>query len=180
MENGEKKGSVLLRRLTPMQAGVTLALVMAIVLALYVRAYTSYRVPRAALKAACISNLKQNCQAALAYAADNDGVGPPAAWMDVLEPRMKSKDGTFHCPVAREAERSAYGYAYNVALVSKLLAETEAKESTPLIFDSMLVARNAVSSPKNLPNPPRHGETNCVGFADGHAKAVKAAVGAVR
>jgi hypothetical protein len=171
MGTGENDGNALLRRLTPLQAGGALALVLVIVVALYVRAYTGYRVPRSALKAACISNLKRNCQAALAYAADNDGFGPPSAWMDVLEPRMTSKDGTFHCPAATEAERSAYGYAYNVSLASKLLAHIEQAESTPLIFDSEATGRNVMSSPGDLPNPPRHGETNCVVYVDGRAKA---------
>ena len=43
-------------------------------------------------------------------------------------------------------------------------------DKTVLLFESVLLARNACSGVYGLPNPPRHNDKNAVAYLDGHAK----------
>jgi hypothetical protein len=116
---------------------------------------------------ACLSNLKQLAAAQAMYALDWDGRLPPAnAWMDAIEPLPKSKD-IFYNPRVRPRSPDAYGYAMNI-YCSGIDVNKEADPSgTVLLFESLLLARNACSGFYGLPDPPRNGEANCVAFLDG-------------
>lgn len=161
------------RRLTPIQAVGALLLILPVYVGLAMWDAAGYRVPEAAFRAACLSNLKEDAQAALLYAEDRDGVGPPAAWMDALKPELERGDATLHCVKAEKADKSAYGYAFSSEFVGRHLSSTSRAEKAPLIFDSVLMRRNSVGGLSTLPSPPRHGGSNCIAYTDGHAAAVR-------
>ena len=170
VDTREKEKGVLLRRMTPFQVTVTLLLVLVVLAAVYMGSWGSYGAPVSARRAACLSNLKQDAQAALLYSEDHDGVCPPAAWMDAIEPHLKTPE-LLHCPGVRRENDSVFGYALHARMVGGNLDDVKQPETTPLIFDSTLLTRNAVGTLATLPAPPRHGGSNCIAYADGHAKA---------
>lgn len=107
----------------------------------------------AARRTICASNLRQIGAAMSLYASDNDGYLPEAGrWMDQIE--RYGPERILRCPEARTIRRSAYGYAFNSALGSANLSK--AKGTTPLVFDSTLLDRNAASGLETLPRPGRH------------------------
>lgn len=114
----------------------------------------------------CIANIKIDGTALQMYAADfDDRLPPDRAWMDALVPYVPNR-ARFHCPKISEAGGvGSYGYAFNSDASSKRLLDLEFQ--TPLIFDSNVLGKNAVASPRLLPNPPRHEKGNVVGYADG-------------
>jgi prepilin-type processing-associated H-X9-DG protein len=165
------------RRLTPRL--IIGALLLAVVVAVLWGPNT-YHVPVATIRAACIANLREQDQATLLYAGDHDGVGPPTAWMDALLPSLKDNEDLLHCPAAQKADRSAYGYVFNSELVGRQLTTVKKGATTPLIFDSTSTGRNAVGGIDTLPDPPRHGGTNSIAYADGHASSKRSGSGTER
>lgn len=93
--------------------------------------------------------------------------------MDALEPNMKKGEQTFHCHEVEKADTSVYGYAYSSSLIGRDLRGMRDAKSAALIFDSTLLRRNAVGTLATLPDPPRHGGSNCIAYADGHAVAIR-------
>jgi hypothetical protein len=117
----------------------------------------------------CFSRVKGCVQAQMLYADEHDERLPPAtAWMDACLPIAKS-DYDFVCPQARDADPEAFGLAMNVAFSSGGWLDGPDPSRAPLVFDSVLLARNACSGFSGLPDPPRHASGNSVGYLDGHA-----------
>jgi hypothetical protein len=111
--------------------------------------------------AACLSNLKQIVLAQSMYAANHDERLPNAtAWMDEIEPFVKSQD-IYRCPALRKTPE-AYGYAMNFLMSGVNSRKLSSPESTPLVFDSVLLVRNATSGFYGFPDPPRHGTAGSV------------------
>jgi prepilin-type processing-associated H-X9-DG protein len=121
-------------------------------------------------KSPCMANLKELGIGMQMYTADYDDRMPDCRkWMDVLN-AYTGRDDLARCPSVAPNGSDAYGYAMNAALSGKRASETPILESTPSLFDSTLLSRNAYGSLATLPDPPRHNGANNVGFADGHVK----------
>jgi prepilin-type processing-associated H-X9-DG protein len=115
----------------------------------------------------CLSNLKQLTLAELIYASDFDDHLPDSqTWMDRLVPYAKNED-LYHCPDVKKTNPHAYGYAMNCELSGKKGSDIAKPEMAPLVFDSVLLARNATSGFYGFPDPPRHDRNN-VAYVDGH------------
>ncbi len=118
-----------------------------------------------------ISNLKQIALANLIYATDYDEHLPLADnWMDVLEPYTKNED-ILHDPEIKDRKVDEYGYAFFKPISGVDTRAVRDPEKVPLVFQSILMLRNARSDLSTLPVIPRNGKANCVAFIDGHAKA---------
>ncbi len=61
----------------------------------------------------------------------------------------------------------------NQEIVGRDRSKIADQNLTPGLFDSPLERVNAVSSYEVLPNPPRHGNTNNMAFADGHTQGIR-------
>jgi len=126
--------------------------------------------PHTAKAAACLSNLKQTTLNCLMYSADYDDKLPAAEkWMDDLKAYTKN-EGLYHEPEFSGSDR--YGYAYRLEASLRKVSDITDQDKYILDFDSELTQRNASSSLKTMPRPGRHGGRDCVGFLDGHAKAI--------
>jgi len=118
--------------------------------------------------AACLSNIKQLAIGELLYANDNDDRLPPtAAWMDCITKYVKYPEA-FHCPSVKG--ESSYGYAMNLDCGNKKDYDDPTPAEKVLLFESILLERNATSGVYDLPDPPRHNGRNCVAYLDGHVK----------
>ena len=137
--------------------------------------FPSFRRYRATMAAnTCIRRLGESSRAMAMYAADNDDSLPPAsAWMDKLQPLVRS-GRAFRCPTMRMRGFGAYGYAMNSALSAGKKSAIADPAATPLLFDSTLLAKNAASGIETLPSPGRHNGGNNVAYADGHASRLAA------
>ena len=126
----------------------------------------------AAMRSACLSNLKQLALAQQMYASDHDGRFPfRDNWMDATE-KYRKNDDILRCSKLRKdkAPQNLYGYAMNQAMSGS--KEPKDPDTVPLVFDSINLARNASGTLESLPNPPRHGKVDNIGYADGHAKGI--------
>ena len=122
----------------------------------------------AARSAVCMFNLKQLALGEIMYANDNDDRLPPArTWMDRITNWVKYADA-FHCPSVKG--ENSYGYAMNVDCDKEKMAHEPEPERKVLLFESVLLGRNARSGVYGLPDPPRHEDRNVAVYVDGHAR----------
>lgn len=128
-----------------------------------------YSTPTHSVRSNCVSNTKQMAIANIMYAADNDDRFVSGSdWMDQTYPCTKN-EAILHCTALERSNKNIYGYAMNMDILgvkSTALANPSAKV---LLFDSVILDRNAVSNLVGFPDPPRH-QKNIAAFADGHAK----------
>jgi len=118
----------------------------------------------------CISNVKVQSLANLMYSQDYDETFPGAdKWMDYTTTYRKSEI-YLHCPTVSRSVDEKYGYAYNQKLSRKQLATIAEPQTTPMLYDSSDLERNASDDVSSLPAPARHVGTNSVGYSDGHAR----------
>lgn len=115
------------------------------------------------VRAQCQNNLKRLAVANLIYANDNDDLLPPAKWMDAVTPYTTGFLDAFRCPALAA---KSYGYAFNSALVLTNTTAPEHPDTVPMVFDSSITSRNAVSA-YALPNPARH-VSGVTAYLDGH------------
>ncbi len=87
--------------------------------------------------------------------------------MDDIEPLTKDRFW-LHCVDLDPLKSSQYGYAMNIALSAADASKLTSPSRTALLFDSVILDRNACSNLVGLPDPPRH-NGNSIAFADGHA-----------
>jgi hypothetical protein len=135
-------------------------------------------------KKACINNVKQLALGCVVYSIDHDDLMPPAAtWVDSIRSTLHDEghedlfglacgDAVWTGPPRQKP--IGYGYAMNRFLDRASTANLEEPASMHLIYDSSNLSRNANEYLPAFPDPPRHHGYVVVGFADGHAKAVKA------
>ena len=104
------------------------------------------------------------------YAGDYDEHFPDRdVWMNVVKPYLRG-EAFYHCPKLKEEYGAdVYGYCFNAKLSGAKVPAMD-RESQPLVFDSVNLARNASGSFDSLPEPGRHGGKNGIGYADGHAR----------
>jgi prepilin-type processing-associated H-X9-DG protein len=115
----------------------------------------------------CLSNLKQLAVAALMWAQDHDEVLPPAAnWGPELLPYLKN-DQVFRCP---EAPELACGYAYNLEVAGRKLADIAQPAEAVLFYESTIGRLDAADKGESQPQPGRHQGANNLAYVDGHAK----------
>lgn len=118
-----------------------------------------------------MGNLKQLALATIMYAADYEERLPPAEkWMDVIEPYHKNTM-ILHDPTIKDAKEDEYGFAFFEPVSFADLERIANLGEVPMVFQSVLLGRNAHSDLRTLPSVPRNGKSNWVSFLDGHAKA---------
>jgi len=118
-----------------------------------------------------LSNLKQLALANLMYAYDYDEHLPPAeAWMDVLGPYTKNEQ-LFHDPSIKDRKPDEHGVAFFDALSGVDTRTVLDPDKVPLLFQSVLMGRNAHSDLSTLPAVPREKDRSYVAFVDSHVKA---------
>jgi hypothetical protein len=124
----------------------------------------------------CISNQKILASELRMYAQDYDDHLPPAAkWMDAST-RYTKTDSAYRCPKLRNEHPEDYGYALNSLLSSQSLSKIQSPDTTPMVFDSDWLWRNAHAPGFiSLANPPRHhsGGVDSVIYVDGHTKFIR-------
>jgi hypothetical protein len=118
----------------------------------------------------CVSHLKLCMMAQLIYAGDFDDHLPPCTtWMGATFPYSKN-DGIYHCPDLKDAKKDEYGYAMNVAMSRVRTVDINKPELEPVLFDSLLLARNACSGFYGFPDPKQR--KTVVAYSDGHVKVI--------
>jgi len=104
----------------------------------------------------------------LMYANDYDSNLPLAnQWEVGLLPYVKNED-LFHSPAVQLKNPANYGYAMNAAVAGQLFNNIASPATTLSFFDSTVLTRNATASVTTVPNPPRYGSHNTLGYVDGH------------
>jgi len=112
----------------------------------------------------CLSNLKQLGLALMEYGDDHDGKPPPRDfWMDAIWDYTKNEK-ILHCDKVQGA--GLYGYALNAGVKS---FGVPSADKTPLVYDSVNLARNASDLVASLPDPGRHNGCDYACYLDGHA-----------
>ncbi len=126
----------------------------------------------------CAENLQSLYFAFGKYVEYNDGLPPAESWQDQDDLKAAiQKDEWLHCPAVSNRHDNQFGYAYNVALSGRKLQGKKLNKmpdaaTTPLLYDSTNLAKNAHDSQTSLPKPGRHGGKNNILFCDGHIESV--------
>lgn len=144
----------------------------------------------------CMSNLSTLGRAMMQYAQDYDDTIPPASrWMDAASGYVQSQNGNksaahgkfpeeFHCPAAQAVNPSAFGYALNRDLSEKTRSKIKNPLTTPFLYDSSNLNKNASDPFTSLPTIGRHKQSKIAGrlptqqnansilFLDNHADVI--------
>ena len=115
------------------------------------------------LRATGLSNVKRLALGLIVYSADNDDKLPQSAWTDTVTPYLGLGRELIKSPSLPAGE---FGYAFDQDLLGVTTTSLDTPASVPMVFDSNLTARNAVSAYAPA-DPPRPGGDN-VAYADGH------------
>ena len=116
-----------------------------------------------------MANVKNQGMGLLMYTQDYDGKYPDAqAWSESSLSWISRDGAAFHCPALRKDE---FGYAFDSRLTGKDSAILADPEKTSVIFESQNRAQNATNPGTGFST--RHNGSGNVGFADGHAQALK-------
>jgi hypothetical protein len=111
--------------------------------------------------AACMTRMKLLGLVVMMWAQDHDEALPPAENLDVeLEPYLASQG----------EPGLQFGYAYNLAVAGKRLADITNPAETVLFYESTLGTLNAADTGESQPKPGRHHGGNIRCYADGHVK----------
>lgn len=106
----------------------------------------------------------------LMYASDWDERSPPAeGWFDRLNGVLGGYSYVARCAGLSE-EQEGFGHALARGMPGTRLDTLEQLASTPLVFDSIDLSRNAVSFPSQMPDPGRNDGKNAIAYADGSAR----------
>ena len=128
----------------------------------------------------CPENLKKLYNAFEQYAEFNDSLPPAAAWEanSDLTSRIPH-DEWLHCPIVSSGHDTKFGYAYNDAvagkrlnLKGKSLKTLPNAATTPLLYDSTNLNKNAHDAFSSLPKPGRHSGRNNILYLDGNVAPV--------
>lgn len=134
--------------------------------------FPTYGYPKTLARASqCMSNAKQSAVALQLYASDYNQLLPDRdLWMDAIVPYTKNEP--FRCPnLMKDGRTDEYGYCLNASV--KTFRNLPSPDVTPLVFESVNLARNASGGIDSLPKPGRHEGSNSIAFADGHAKKLR-------
>lgn len=109
------------------------------------------------------------------YTQDYDETLPPASmWTVTCLPYVKNED-ILHCP----GTASAYSYAFNRPLGSRMVEDWEDARNTILLFEADATMRNVTGGRELLTREDRHGEKQSYGFLDGHVAFVPLGTGSL-
>lgn|GEM_PF-2031399 len=104
--------------------------------------------------AGCMRNLQNISSSMYLYCTENDEHYPVADhWMDSLA-KTGLRPRFFRCPSVGSLIKNTYGFAMNKEVSGK--SQSQVKYGTPVVFDSVLLNRNAVSDLSTLPRIGRH------------------------
>ena len=118
----------------------------------------------------CLSNLKQQGLCMLMYAGDNDDLAPDSShWMDQTASYTKAPS-IFHCTDLPGDPSKQYGYAMRTKLGNANLQQLKDADNTAILFDSLLLEKNANTNLVLIPGFPRHKGRQNVVMANGRAK----------
>jgi prepilin-type processing-associated H-X9-DG protein len=89
-----------------------------------------------------------------------------------------TKNEWLHCPAISNRQDDKFGYAFNAELSARPMNGKPLKEmpnaaTTPLLYDSTNLAKNAQDKTTSLPRPGRHSGRNNILYCDGHVAAVE-------
>jgi prepilin-type processing-associated H-X9-DG protein len=93
--------------------------------------------------------------------------------MDVIYPYTKNET-ILHDPEIEPRDDSEYGFAFHKPLSLADTRSVQHHEREPLVFQSVLMLRNARSDLSSLPPVPRSPDGNAVAFLDGHVERLPA------
>lgn len=111
------------------------------------------------------TRLKMLGVALLAYSADNDEHLPPATkWTDALQPYVQDPEA-FHDGSLKPEE---FGFAFNIEVSGKQVTALGPLGTTPILFSSKVVTKNAAAKVDSLPVPGRYAGRNAIYYLDGH------------
>ena len=120
----------------------------------------------------CMNSVKQLNLGIIMYTGDHKDQFPSGTnWCDAIKPYVKN-DKAFLCPKGKPGERCHF--AFNARLAGREVKDVQTPAETVLIYETD-GGWNVSGGPELLPAPPRHGNNQIVGFADGHAESVKPA-----
>lgn len=128
----------------------------------------------------CPANLASLYNAFEQYAALNDSLPKAENWQDDGDFTSRvPQDEWMHCPAVSNRHDDKFGYAYNSELSGKKL-DLKGKPlktlpnaaTTPLLYNSTDLRKNAHDKFTGLPKPGRHSGRNNVLYLDGHVAAV--------
>jgi prepilin-type processing-associated H-X9-DG protein len=117
---------------------------------------------------ACQRNVMQMCQAALAFARDNDNTLPGTDWPVTLGPYIRNTE-LYKCPAL---EGVAIGFVINEKVAGVKLGDIQDPANTILFFESDFGIDMPIGGPEAVIAAPRHDETVTVGYLDGHVAAL--------
>jgi prepilin-type processing-associated H-X9-DG protein len=128
----------------------------------------------------CPANLQSLYNAFEQYAELNDKLPEAANWEDNSDLTSRvPQDEWLHCPAVSNRHDAHFGYALNDALAGKKLnlngkslKTLPNASTTPLLYDSTNLSKNAHDAVTSLPKPGRHGGRNNILYLDGHVAAV--------
>lgn len=121
----------------------------------------------------CPSNLKQIAVASLIYAADyNERLPLSDNWLDALSPYTRNRRIEY-CPSVGSYGQDFSGYAFNSKLSGDPVKDVRSPRTTPLLFESSKLRRNAADSFQSFLIPGRHAGSSGIAFVDGHVKFFK-------
>lgn len=123
----------------------------------------------------CPENLKKLYNAFEQYAEFNDSLPPAADWEANTDLTSRiPQDEWLHCPLVSNRYDNKFGYAYNNAVAGKKLnlkgkplKTLPNAATTPLLYDSSNLNKNAHDAFSSLPRPGRHSGRNNILYLDG-------------
>lgn len=123
-----------------------------------------------------LSHIKQVGTGVLIYTVDYDDKYPISdVWMDGVLKYTKVK-AVFQSPKAAGTNPDLFGFAFMMDLSTKSTLKLNDPNTTPMVFDSILLQWNASSGLETLPAPGRYrtsrGPSNAIIYADTHAEFV--------
>ena len=128
----------------------------------------------------CPANLQSLYNAFEQYAELNDKLPEAANWEDNTDLTSRiPQDEWLHCPAVSDRHDAHFGYALNEMLAGKKLnlngkplKTLPNANTTPLLYNSTNLNKNAHDAAKSLPKPGRHGGRNNILYLDGHVAAI--------
>lgn len=123
----------------------------------------------------CPENLKKLYNAFEQYAEFNDSLPSAADWGANTDFTSRiPQDEWLHCPLVSNGHDTKFGYAYNDAIAGKKLnlkgkplKTMPNAATTPLLYDSTDLKKNAHDAFSSLPKPGRHSGRDNVLYLDG-------------
>ena len=115
----------------------------------------------------CKHNLRTLARAVLLYAEDYDQTLPDGkSWVDQTASYLQREQSLIYkCPELPDVK---YSYAYHKAISSKPLSKIISPETTPMLYDSITLSKNATDLLTSLPKKGRHSSCNFIVFTDWH------------